>query len=247
MQNVQVDDEWEFYIGKLYSHILKNLINFKVNLVVEVGVGFRYKIAYALKDTEFNGTIYIVDINREVLNYVASKYSEILPNAKVITLECEFCDAYRYLPNQVDIFIANHVIDDLILNEYIKMKDDKSIADHKECIFQCWKELKANKTIQNQIIDKTVNDFNNFFQNCKTKLSLLSQYKSNVYLKGCKYLNEIVDQAFTQIKKLFNCDHENLKQLLQYHPFGKNRRYLGKRLLNNTQNENYWIVGNFRN
>ena len=127
------------------------------------------------------------------------------------------------------------------------MKDDKSIADHKECIFQCWKELKANKTIQNQIIDKTVNDFNNFFQNCKTKLSLLSQYKSNVYLKGCKYLNEIVDQAFTQIKKLFNCDHENLKQLLQYHPFGKNRRYLGKRLLNNTQNENYWIVGNFRN
>ena len=75
---VDYDDYFEEYMGKVYSQIIsKNELN-KVNSVVEFAPGFRYKIAYALKNINFNGTIYIVDSNRSVLDFVEKKYKEIL-------------------------------------------------------------------------------------------------------------------------------------------------------------------------
>ena len=47
---IKVDEEWEWYIGKLYTKLIKGHCDFKINTVVEFAPGFRHKIANALKD-----------------------------------------------------------------------------------------------------------------------------------------------------------------------------------------------------
>ena len=67
------DDEWEWYISKLFSKIIEKISKDKIKNVVEIAPGFRYKIAYALKEINFNGKLYVIDTNTEVLKYVNEK------------------------------------------------------------------------------------------------------------------------------------------------------------------------------
>ena len=53
-----VDEEWEWYISELYTKLLKGNNKCNLDTVVELGPGFRHKIALALKNIEFKGTIY---------------------------------------------------------------------------------------------------------------------------------------------------------------------------------------------
>ena len=48
------------------------------------------KIAYALKDLGFQGNLYVIDTNTEVLEYINEKYNSILPNAKIICINKSF-------------------------------------------------------------------------------------------------------------------------------------------------------------
>ena len=73
----QADAEWEWYIGQLYSKLIKNLFIKRINCVVELAPGFRHKIADALKELDFKGTIYVIDNSSDVLTYVKKKYKEI--------------------------------------------------------------------------------------------------------------------------------------------------------------------------
>ena len=55
------DDEWEWYIGQIFAQIIKNVYKGELKNVVEIAPGFRYKIAYALKEINFKGKIYIIE------------------------------------------------------------------------------------------------------------------------------------------------------------------------------------------
>ena len=68
------DAEWEWYIGQLYYQLIKNLYKDDIKCVVELAPGFRHKIADALKETNFTGTIYVIDYSEDVLNYIQEKY-----------------------------------------------------------------------------------------------------------------------------------------------------------------------------
>ena len=90
-ENNKADDEWEIYMGLLYSNIIKKeLKNKELKNVVELAPGYRYKIAYALKQINFNGDLYVVDNNQDVLNYIKDSYNTILPNAKLHLICCDF-------------------------------------------------------------------------------------------------------------------------------------------------------------
>ena len=71
---VDYDDYFEEYMGLVYSRIISENKLDKLNTVVEFAPGFRYKIAHALKNINFKGTIYIIDSNKSVLEFVINKY-----------------------------------------------------------------------------------------------------------------------------------------------------------------------------
>ena len=96
------DDEWEWYIGKLYTNIFMECFSINnINSVVELAPGFRYKIAYALKDIKFCGMIYVIDENKNVCEYIKDKYSKILPMATVVVINESFENSIKHLPKQI--------------------------------------------------------------------------------------------------------------------------------------------------
>ncbi len=241
------DAEWEWYIGQLYYQLIKNLYKDDIKCVVELAPGFRHKIADALKETNFTGTIYVIDYSEDVLNYIQEKYKEILPKANIICINKKFEDSLELLPNDIDLFLSNHSIDDLIISNYSNSEYNEECNN--ELLFndllKMWKKLYYDKKSVDSISSKVLGDFISLFNNKNIKMVIMSQYKSNSYFLGkSNYMDEIVDECFNKIKQLTDTDDKIINKLLDFYPFGKeDERYNGKYLIDNTQNAKNWIAG----
>lgn len=241
------DAEWEWYIGQLYFQLIKNLYKKKIKCVVELAPGFRHKIADALKEFNFDGTIYIIDYSNDVLDYVKSKYKEILPNARIICINKKFEESLDSIPDKIDLFLSNHSIDDLIISRY--SNSDYNAESNNEILYNdlldLWKKLHNDSQSINNITEDLVCIFKKLFNKKNIELVIMSQYKSNSYFLGkSNYMDEIIENCFEKIKQLTNTDDEKINELLDFYPFGKDdERYNGKYLTDNTQNAKNWIAG----
>lgn len=241
------DDEWEWYIGQLYYRIIKNLYKDKIKTVVELAPGFRYKIAYVLKWLNFEGDLYVIDNSDDVLNYIEEKYKNMLPNAKIHLINKDFKNAKTYVPNNIDLFISNHCIDDLIIFNYYNgtynLNENNKITHDR--LLTLWNELYSKEQKQKHIIEDVYFLFKDFFINKQVRLTLMAQYSSNSYYLGeSNNMDKITKKCFDKIKNLFITDDEMLDNILDFYPFGKDDdRYNGRYLLDNTQNSINWIVG----
>lgn len=245
IDNNIADDEWEWYIGQIFSRLIQNTKKASITTVVEIAPGFRYKIAYALKNIDFNGTIYIVDTNAEVLKYVNKKYRELLPNAKIVCINKDFENSFDDIPDEFDLLLSNHCIDDMIISEYMQNYYNKNLgnANFKNMLTQAWIALGKNPIMINKISDKVYSIFKTFFHEKKIQSIIISQYKSNLYFKD-KFteMDEITEKCFYRIKELVKTDDDFINKLLDFYPFGNDERYMGECLLKNTQNATNWIV-----
>lgn len=243
------DDEWEWYIGQIFSRLIQNTHKSSIKDVVEIAPGFRYKIAYALKEVNFQGNLYIIDTNTEVLEYVNEKYKEILPNAKIITINKSFENAFEDIPNEFDLLLSNHCIDDMIIAEYMNNYDkDLNNENFKDMLTEAWIKLGKEPTKINEISDKVFSTFKKFFSDKTINTIIISQYKSNLYFKDkFKEMDEITEKCFNKVKELVIMDNEYIYNILDFFPFGDDERYRGKYLLDNTQNAKNWIVGKYEN
>lgn len=243
------DDEWEWYISKLFSKIIEKISKDKIKNVVEIAPGFRYKIAYALKWRNFDGNLYIIDSNKDVIDYVKQKYTSILPKAKIICINKEFELAFNNVPNKIDLLLSNHCIDDMIISEFMKSDYTENLINQnfKDILTNAWIELGKDDTKINEISNKIFSIFEKFFSNKKIENIIISQYKSNLYFKDeFKEMDEITAKIFNKIKNLVNMDEEYINKILNFYPFGDDERYRGKYLLDNTQNAKNWIVGSVK-
>lgn len=243
------DDEWEWYIGQIFSRLIKNVHKSNIKNVVEIAPGFRYKIAYALKDLGFQGNLYVIDTNTEVLEYINEKYNSILPNAKIICINKSFENAFEDIPNEFDLLLSNHCIDDMIIAEYMQNYYNKNLNNEnfRDMLTQAWVELGKEPTKINEISSKVFSTFEKFFSNKKIDTIIISQYKSNLYFKDkFKEMDEITEECFKKVKELVIMDNEYINNILDFFPFGDDERYRGKYLLDNTQNAKNWIVGKYR-
>lgn len=239
------DDEWEWYIGQIFARLIQNTHKSSIKDVVEIAPGFRYKIAYALKEVNFQGNLYIIDTNNEVLQYINEKYRIILPNAKIICINKNFEDAFKNIPNEFDLLLSNHCIDDMIIAEYMNnYNKNLNSEDFRDMLTKAWIELGKETTKINEISKKVFSTFEKFFLNKRIETIIISQYKSNLYFKDkFKEMDEITEECFNRIKDLVTMDKEYINQILDFYPFGDDERYRGKYLLDNTQNAKNWIVG----
>lgn len=237
------DDEWEWYVGQLFSKLIKdNLKNLKT--IVELAPGFRYKIAYALKDINFNGDLYIIDSDNDVINFIKEKYKEILPNCNIICINETFDKSIDFLPKKIDLFLSNHSIDDLLIFQTLK-----NTFDLKKDILNTWEEVTKNNVVYEQNSNNVFNSFLKLKQEKEINFIIMSQYKSNIFLELINDdIYDCVNNVFQKIKLLTNTDDAAInKSINKYFPFGENEvRYNYKELLDNMQNAKHWICGKFR-
>lgn len=241
------DDEWEWYIGQLFGRLIEKVHNKKIENVVELAPGYRYKVAYGLKEFNFKGNIYVIDTNQDVLEYIKEKYSKILPEANVICINKTFDDCLEDIPKEFDLFLSNHSIDDMIISEFMEKVYTINLGndEFKDIVLDAWKKLGKDKKMIEQIINHVYSSFKYFFSNKKIETIIISQYKSNLYFKD-KFaeMDEITENCFNKIKQLVKMDNENINKVLDFYPFGEDdERYNGKYLLDNTQNAKNWIAG----
>ncbi len=246
----EADDEWEWYIGQIFARIINKVHKSSIKNVIEIAPGFRYKIAYALKEIGFNGNLYIIDNNAEVLGYVNEKYEEILPNAKIICINKNFENAFEDTPDEFDLLLSNHCVDDMIISEYMKnyYNDNMNDENFRDILTEAWKRLGKNIKEVNEISSHIFLVFQKFFESKKISIIIMSQYKSNLYFKDeFKEMDEITEECFQRIRKLVTMDDEYINKVLDFFPFGEDERYRGQYLLDNTQNAKNWIVGEYKN
>lgn len=170
----------------------------------------------------------------------------LIPKAKIICINKNFEDAFNDVPNEFDLLLSNHCIDDMIISEFMQNYYNKNLNNDKfkDILTKAWIELGKDATKINEISNKVFSTFENFFLDKKIGTIIMSQYKSNLYFKDeFKEMDEITENCFNRIKKIIAMDNEYVNRILDFYPFGDDERYRGKYLLDNTQNAKNWIVG----
>ena len=248
---VDYDDYFEEYMGLIYSRIInENKLN-NLNTVVEFAPGFRYKVAYALKNINFKGTIYIIDSNKNVLNFVTNKYKSILKDANVVGVNEDLIEAINYLPTRIDLFLANHSIDDMIISKYLENKNLEDAFNNtdksKDILINCWNELNKEHDILFNLKDRVFNELNKFFKEAKCDFVIMSQYKSGYYMKHKNYAEELSKTVFDKLKTIIDTDMSKLKNALDF-DFDDFDVALneGFSLKENIQHIDNWLAGKYR-
>lgn len=248
-EGLYAKSEWEDFIGEIYAEIIKKSNLNNLNCVVEIAPGFKYKIANALKNLDYKGELYVIDPNKKAIEFLQEKYTEILPNARIYFLSKTLEEAIDYLPSNIDLLCANHCLDDMIINEYIKNDIEIFNDGNSERIIEKWKELANNKELLNNVNRKILECFKNTFEKIKIQKVILAQYRSNGYFdENSKMIYNLTKDLFYKIKELISVD-DNIQTLLPSIQVDKNYKYIhlnDKELYNNILNEDNWIVGGYK-
>lgn len=217
---IDYDDYFEEYMGLIYSRIIKQNKIKNIKTVVEFAPGFRYKIAYALKKINFDGIVYIIDSNESVLNFVGEKYKNILPNAEIILINKDLIDSINFLPQSIDLFLANHCIDDMIISKYLegkKLEDAfNNTKESKQILINCWNELKEEDNVLFNIKEHVYNDLIKMFKEINFRLIVMSQYKSGYYMNQKNYVEELSKTIFDKLKLNIDTNIKNLEEALSF-------------------------------
>lgn len=246
---IDYDDYFEEYMGLVYSKIIKSY-DMDIKTVVEFAPGFRYKIAYALKKINFKGTIYIIDSNKNVISFVKKKYKSILPESKIVTISKDLSEAIKIIPKKIDLFVANHSIDDMIISKYLDENKLKKAFDNteesKQILIDCWNTLREEDNLLLDINTRVLNDFIKLFESIQFKLIVMSQYKSAYYMNQKNYIEDLSKKIFDDLKKRIDIDEERLKESLAFE-FADFDAALneGFSLKENIQYYDNWCVGKY--
>ena len=242
---------YEKCMGNIFYEIINHFFPDKISSIVEFAPGFRSKISYALEKINYDGDLYIIDSNEKVLKYVKSNYSKIIPKANIITINLDLIDSLKVLPKNIDLFLSNHCIDDMIIGKYIEMKNLQSLFDNNSSTYEllnnCWIELDNNKKLLDTIISNAYEDLSCLFNSVNFKMIIINNYKSWFYLK----IKNIPEFYASKIFELLKCKFNHLydiDKILNKIDFNDDEELNNAPSIDeNILNSDNWIVGSFNN
>jgi len=246
-----MDYKFEDCLGDIYARIIKegNANVEEIKNVVEFAPGFRYKIACGLKKINFKGNLYVIDLNKDVLNYVYNKYKEIIPEANIICVESNLRNSIEKLPTNVDLFLSNHCIDDMIIGEFIGDSNRDIAFGNKEFskdyLIKMWNELDNNDTALKRIKEEVYGEFIYFMEKVNVNFYIISQYKSAFYIKETSRVEDNAREVFNRLKEKFIINKEELKKAMDFfiEDFDAAAEHEELSFKNNIQNIENWIAG----
>lgn len=201
--------------------MIENLNLPKDAILVEIAPGFKTKIGRALADYGFRGILHIVEANSHAGAQVIQRYKKLLPHARVIIHTKPMREAVNDLPNKVDLIMANHVLDDMVLYESLPREtSDKFFAlnsgsERINLTKKFWNNIPA--PVLSQAKNTTISNWMYVISHIKSRAVILSQYKSQTLQQHKIYQpDKIGEDLLGSLKKYYNIDtHEPFASYLR--------------------------------
>ncbi|MGH3854358.1 MAG: hypothetical protein ACRDR6_12865 [Pseudonocardiaceae bacterium] len=153
--------------------------------VVELGPGFSAKIGHGLAEVGFHGEVVLVEPNGDARRFAASTYLRLLPLAHVRTWPRLLRHADEPVRDQVDLLLANHVLDDLFLSAHLSFRDsDRLFAemrpgrDCSDLFLRTWRRILGDLASIDRAITSVVDDLVRHLTTTRPRCLVMNQYPS---------------------------------------------------------------------
>lgn len=158
----------------------------KKGVIIEIAPGGTDKIIKGLALIKFEGKIYFVEPNKTALKLTLKKCKNLIPKAKIISINKKLKDSASLLPKSADALVSNHPLDDMIISEYVSNKEfdelfkNRDIREEVEHTKRLWKkfELSNKKPV---ILIKVFEEWNKLIKQTTPKILIISQYNGSFY------------------------------------------------------------------
>ncbi len=180
-------DSWDKTIGEFWFATVKKLGTPRTGVIVEIGPGGRGKVGYGLSKYNFEGILYVIELDSQALQQTLSIYKTLMPHAEIIGISKPFQLATGEIKQRPDAILANHLLDDLIT--YEASSEEMRSRIFTNCYTTCslnaakelWSQLKKTPSQIEDARAKVKRDFLDFVQVTGAQHVGLSQYDSKTF------------------------------------------------------------------
>jgi hypothetical protein len=185
MNRSDTADRWSALLGQAWAEMLRGRRLSPSGTVVEVGPGFTDKVARALAALDFRGLVVLVEPNAAAAAWAYECYRRRLPHAEVQVVPRPVPDGKIPSGRRVDALVANHFLDDLILNAALSPDACTEIFASMTAGSPCsrafvarWRGLLVRSGELTRLTSRVAEQFTNYVAELRPRLVLLNQYRS---------------------------------------------------------------------
>lgn len=210
--DVDSDGEgWARQLGEKWSVKLRAHGIGPQDLIIECGPGYSDTIGRALVANDHRGPVLLVEPNDLARTWALQRYRKRLPQAHV-TGAAEV-DPGASSVKRVAALVANHLLDDLILNTALSREQADSTfaamtpgAECGDSFVAIWRNLLADADLLSEIIELAAVNFSRVIARLRPGVVLLNQYPSwrhhrsgldEIHLHACEVMRALSDKLPT--------------------------------------------------
>lgn len=210
--DVDSDGEgWARQLGEKWSVKLRAHGIGPQDLIVECGPGYSDTIGRALAANDHRGPVLLVEPNGPARTWALQRYCKRLPQAHV-TGAAEI-DSEAFSAKRVDALVANHLLDDLILNTALSRKQADSTfaamtpgAECGDSFIAIWRNLLADADLLSATIELAALNFSRVIEQLRPGVVLLNQYPSwrhhrsgldKIHFHACEVMRALTEKLPT--------------------------------------------------
>lgn len=179
------NEAWVRSVGRMWARLLRRAGLDPEAAVAEIGPGFSAKVAFGLSDLGFRGTVILVEPNEEAGAWAAAEYRRLLPDAEIRVMSEPVPDAGALAGQNTDFLVANHVIDDLLLDTYIEADERASIFGRmgpgsacSSTFVQAWHRMLATDTLSETLSEQVAANLSHYVELVRPRCLFLNDYPS---------------------------------------------------------------------
>ena len=185
MDKSDAGDRWSVALGHAWAEQLHRRRLSPSGTVVEIGPGFGDKVARALAALDFRGRVVLVEPNGAAAAWARDRYRDLLPRAEVLVVARPVPVCNGSFGRRVDALLANHILDDLILDAALRPDESAKIFSRMTAGSPCsrafvaaWHGLLSHSYELGRVTSRAAEIFTNYVAVTRPRLVLLNQYPS---------------------------------------------------------------------
>lgn len=247
-------EPWDRIVSEIWRAALKCLDIHACRTMIEIGPGTSAKVANAFACLDYRGHICILDASSNAISVMREKYQQACPGAVIQTIEGRLNKTFHLLPENLDIVIMSHIIDDMMLWEAALHFPGKQNAFewHGGSSYQMaptlsfhdlWQHVEMNPSLLAKVKQEVFLTLSRLIKKISAKKILMSQYPSaTLQENGLDAVNKHASDIFQELKKeISQLQGSHFNQQLQK-SFDGMENYHHHHIGNHILNAEHWII-----
>lgn len=221
---------WDQHLGLLWARVLRQQEIRLDSRVVELGPGFSAKIGHGLAEVGFRGVVVLIEPNDEARRSTAGKYRRLLPQAHVRTQPRLLRHTGKPVQGRVDLLLANHVLDDLVLSAHLSFRDsDRLFAEMRpgrncsDFFLRTWRRILDDPASVDHAVADVVDDLVRHLTATRPGCFVMNQYPS--WRQGERCLGAIHEIGLAALRLLARKLEHDLSRPVRLRQLGDRDMY----------------------